>query len=133
MTVLKQRSNKDTAVAATSERRGRERIEIETGVQLMAPNAAGVARLRNISVSGLLCVTDTALPEMATFDLLMKLPALPEERDKTYRIEATGLVVRCVPIERGNSRPRFEVAFCFTELNPKDRAQLEQFIERRRS
>jgi len=89
------------------------------------------AVLRNISTNGLCCISRTLIPEMTQVALTIRLPALPHEREEHYTLQCIGAVVRCEPLSRTNSRPKWEIGIYFTELEPHADELLHRYIKSR--
>lgn len=76
----------------------------------------------NISANGVLCHTVKPVPLMTRMRISLDLPK-PSER----RIDAEGVVVRCIPHERGDDH--FRVAILFTKIDDEDHEAIRQFVE----
>lgn len=77
--------------------------------------------IENISCSGVLCHTKRPVPEMTKMSIVLDLP------DPATRIEAEGIVVRCVAEDsRGDN---FRVAILYTKLNKKDQQAIKDYVE----
>jgi hypothetical protein len=116
----------------TAERRKNHRVESNLPRPILEIAQEGKpALLKNISISGLACISSTQIPEMMLVDLNIRLPALPEEEAEYYPLTCKGAVVRCEPIARSNSRRRWMLAIYFTEVDDENQRTLESYIKTR--
>ena len=106
----------------TSERRAAPRVQMDFPGKLTLPDGTSDARIRNISVSGISCVTDRALPVMTQVELIILLPIA----GSPVPIHCAGAVVRSSPLEA--HADQFETAIFFTELGEEARNELEDFV-----
>ena len=80
-----------------------------------------INHIENISCSGVLCHTKRPVPEMTKMSIVLDLP------DPTTRIEAEGIVVRCVAEDsHGDS---FRVAILYTKLSKKGQQAIKEYVE----
>lgn len=115
-----------------AERRKNSRTELtRPGPMVEIADCASPAVLKNISASGLACVTDTPIPEMTMVEMSIHVPALHHEKQETHTIRCKGAVVRSEPIVRGNSKHKWSIAVYFTDLDEKTRKQLLKILETR--
>jgi hypothetical protein len=105
------------------ERRLHTRFDLD-GVVELSTGAEGGAVLRDISMSGLACLSPVAFDEMAILEINMKLP-LESEAGGKIDFKAGGAVVR----SEEHSDGQFLVAVFFTHMDDANRAALETFIE----
>jgi hypothetical protein len=116
----------------TAERRKNQRIESKLPRPTIDIAEDGKpALLKNISISGLACISPNQVPEMTLVDLNIRLPALPEEDVEYYPLSCKGAVVRCEPIARSNSRRRWMLAIYFTEVDDENQQILQRYIASR--
>ncbi|MFH1999098.1 MAG: PilZ domain-containing protein [Planctomycetota bacterium] len=114
------------------ERRKNHRVDMDLPTPTLDLMGDGKpALLKNISLSGLSCIASTEIPEMTMVDLRIQLPALPEEEPDNYPFTCKGAVIRCEPLNRGNTQRRWDLAIYFTEVDEANKAILEKYIERR--
>ena len=85
------------------------------------PGRSGLARVRDISASGVLCTTDRALPLMTQVVLMLQIPGDVGATE----IACRGAVVRSAPAGRDAS---FDTAIFFTHMSDGDRASVENFV-----
>ena len=76
----------------------------------------------NISANGVLCHTIKPVPLMTKMGIVLELP-----KPHTRRIECEGIVVRCVPHEKGDDR--FKVAILYTKMSDEDHRAIVEFVE----
>ena len=86
------------------------------------------ALLKNISLSGLACISSVHIPEMTLVELRIQLPALPKEEMDYYPFQCKGAVVRCEPVARSNSRRKWYIAIYFTEIDDTYKELLQKYI-----
>jgi hypothetical protein len=114
-----------------TERRGHPRVQAELPIQLTAEGGAADASIRDISLSGVCCLTDRAMPVMTQVRLTI---VLPDRGGAPRPITCSGAVVRSRRTSRGPSgAERYETAIFFTELGESARNQLEDYVVLRRS
>ena len=89
------------------------------------------ALLKNISISGLACISSTRIPEMTLVELNLQLPALPKEEAELYPFHCKGAVVRCDAVDRCNSRKKWYLAIYFTEVDDANKELLQRYISSR--
>ena len=103
------------------ERRLHTRHSVDAVVEL-GTGSEGAAVLRDISMSGLACLSPVAFDEMAILEITMKLPFSDAEQ---VDFKAGGAVVRSADDGDG----KFLVAVFFTHMDESNRRVLEDFIE----
>ena len=121
-----------------NERRRRPRVAADLDMKLDLPGHRATARLRDISTSGVRCLTDRPMPVMTQVRLVLVIP-LPASRDGR-EIVCGGAVVRSAPApsagtpahrgESGGGLAAFDTAIFFTDMNETDRADVEAFVSR---
>jgi hypothetical protein len=104
-----------------SERRKKARVSSELDLRFDFAGRSGLARVRDISASGVRCVTDRAMPVMTQVALVIVLPTGAGVRE----ISCRGAVVRSAPAGRDSS---FETAIFFTHMSEADRIDVETFV-----
>lgn len=115
-----------------AERRKNQRVETDLPRPALVLDDSGKpAVLKNISVSGLSCISSEPIPEMTLVDLKMQLPALPEEDLDFYPLSCKGAVVRCEPMARCNSRSKWTIAIYFTEMDEENTEILHRYVKGR--
>lgn len=105
------------------ERRLHTRFTLD-GVVELGTGAEGGAVLRDISMSGLACLSPVSFDEMAILEITMKLPFEAAEGGQ-IDFKAGGAVVRSEPHTDG----QFLVAVFFTHMDDANRKALEELIE----
>ncbi len=101
------------------ERRLHTRFNLD-GVVDLGTGAKGAAVLRDISMSGLACLSPAAFDEMAILEINIKLPM---ESQEPMDFKAGGAVVRSE--QQGD---QYLVAVFFTHMDDANRQALESFI-----
>lgn len=102
------------------ERRLHPRFPIDARIEL--GGREGPAMLRDLSMSGLSCVSKIPFEDMTVLEITMKLP----HPDGPLPFKAGGAVVRCEETEPGQHM----VAVFFTQMDPGNRRVLADFILR---
>ncbi len=102
------------------ERRLHRRYAVKGSIDL--GRSEGRAMLRDISASGLSCLSPVAFEEMAVLEISMRLP----HPDGAVEFKVGGAVVRCEPAADG----LHDVAVFFTQLDEANRKVLADFIAR---
>lgn len=103
------------------ERRKKPRAVADLDMRFDVSGRSGLARIRDISASGVRCVTDRAMPLMTQVALVIQLPAGAGSRE----IACRGAVVRSAPDGRNSA---FETAIFFTHMSDADRVDVEEFV-----
>src|SRR5262245_16820096 len=109
-----------------TERRRHARVAADIELRCEQGGRSGVARVRDISASGVRCVTDRAMPLMTQVGLILQIPGASAPREIVCR----GAVVRSGPIGNasGQGTGGFETAIFFTDVTESDRVWLEEFV-----
>jgi len=114
------------------ERRGTVRADARLSMLLKGAREDGdrtqvVTESQNISASGVYCVSPHYLAPLSKVDLAIVLPRLPGGRGAKDIINCEGIVVRC---EAGThkSERQFQLACMFTDLDPKRRQRIDEFV-----
>ena len=105
----------------SDERRKKARVSSDLDLRFDVAGRSGLARIRDISASGVRCVTDRAMPLMTQVALIIVLPDGAGVRE----IACRGAVVRSAPNGRDSS---FETAIFFTHMSDADRIEVETFV-----
>lgn len=113
-----------------SDKREHPRVEARLAMQL-AEETLGEALVTteslNISRGGVYCESPEYLAPLSKVALTVILPAMgAAERSTMLRTE--GVVVRCDALPSLRGRKRYQLACCFTALDAKGRAVLDQFV-----
>lgn len=115
-----------------AERRKNQRVDLDSPNPTLDLTGDGKsALLKNISLSGLSCISTQEIPEMTMVDLKIQLPALPEEEAEYYSFACKGAVIRCEPLTRGGSQRKWDIAIYFTDVDDTNKGILENYVERR--
>ena len=101
------------------ERRLHPRVTLDQVVEV-GTGTEGAAHLRDLSMSGLACLSAVPFEEMAILEIAMELPT----PDGNIGFKAGGAVVRCEATEDG----RFLVGVFFTHMDDSNRSVLQRFI-----
>jgi len=103
------------------ERRKKARVPAAFDLRFDGSGRTGLARIRDISASGVLCTTDRAMPLMTQVGLVLMIPGAVGAKE----IACRGAVVRSAQAGR---EPNFETAIFFTHMSDADRAHVEEFV-----
>lgn len=114
------------------ERRGTVRADARLSMRLMGQHEGGdltqvVTESQNISSSGVYCLSPHFLAPLSKVDLAIVLPRLPGGRGTKDIINCEGIVVRCEAAAHRSER-QFRLACMFTDLDPKRRQRLDEFV-----
>jgi c-di-GMP-binding flagellar brake protein YcgR len=114
------------------ERRGTVRADARLSMRLKGQREGGeltqmVTESQNISASGVYCLSPHYLAPLSKVDLAIVLPRLTGGRSTKDIVNCEGIVVRCEAGLR-RSEPQFQLACMFTDLDPKRRQRLEDFV-----
>ncbi len=104
-----------------SERRRHPRVRGDFGLAIHGPDSSAKFEIKDISASGICCIADSELDEMALVQLELLLDDDP--------VRCRGAVVRCEPLP-DSKHPRYEVAVFFTEIDDDDRDRIVDYVER---
>jgi len=115
-----------------AERRNNQRTEIEKlGPLVEMELCKSPAVIKNISSSGLACVTENQIDEMTMVEMSIQLPGLPKDDKQQYILNCAGAVVRSEIISHGNSLHKWLTAIFFTEIDKKNKDLLFKYINNR--
>ena len=108
-----------------TERRGQPRVKTNLSVQLDLDGGTTDANIRDISLSGVCCITMSAMPVMTQVQLTIVLPG-PMGTEQPIR--CAGAVVRSAQLSADGGGEGFETAIFFTQLGESERAEIEDFV-----
>ena len=106
------------------ERRAHPRATCEGSLTLQLDDGAYRARLRDVSRSGICFYLDRPVAEMTVLAVRIELPA--RRGAEAERIDANGVVVRCLPISKGVEH--YEIAVFLNALADSQRERLDRFV-----
>lgn len=115
------------------ERRRMSRAEAQLSMRVESGTAEGamvpiVTESRNISGSGVYCLSPHYLPPLSKVALTIVLPAVPGRSPSQRLLKCEGLVVRC-QAGAGPARGRtYELACSFLGLEAAARERLEEYV-----
>jgi hypothetical protein len=101
------------------ERRLHPRYRVDTPIEI--GGREGPALLRDLSMSGLSCVSPIPFEDMTILEVTMQLPS----PDGAVPFQAGGAVVRCEGTEEG----QHVVAVFFTQMDAENSRVLSSFLE----
>ena len=111
------------------DRRRHPRIDMDVGATITAADGGFEARVKNISLSGLLLYSEKPVPEMTIVGMRLALPEQVQRNIPAMAFEISGAVVRCDPIENGEDG--YELAVFLTDMPRESREALHDFIKNR--
>ena len=114
------------------ERRATARAEARLSMRLKGSRADGdltqvVTESQNISASGVYCFSPHYLAPLSKENLAIVLPRLPGGRGTKDIINCEGIVVRCEPGTH-QTEGEYRLACMFTDLDPRRRERIEEFV-----
>ena len=119
------------------ERRAHERHDTRLDVQGSPDQGGVVARMvaRNLSLGGLHCTSTADFPEMSRLAVRLMLPlenGSPRKGNGLEPVDLEAVVVRREEIG-SESRPRFDLALYFTNVDEMTREQIRRYLDQRAS
>ena len=117
------------ATGMTKERRIAPRVAERFTVSLQGPAALIEAESKNLSASGVYCLTKQWLAPMTKLAVDFSLP----QGGKAARIQCTGVVVRVEPIIANAVTTGYHLAIFFSDLSERQRTAIQQFVRERLS
>lgn len=112
------------------DRRANPRVPADFNAKVTAGDDGFEARVRNVSVSGVLLETARPLPEMTMVRMRISVPPRPGE-GIAYAFEISGAVVRCEPRETEGAAPTYELAVFLTNMPREAKVALAEFVSNR--
>jgi c-di-GMP-binding flagellar brake protein YcgR len=115
------------------ERRIMSRADAQLSMRVEGPGGDGalapiVTESRNISGSGVYCVSPHYLAPLSKVAVTIVLPGLPGRTPRQRLLKCEGVVVRCQTfLARGRERA-YELACSFLDLEDRARALLDEFV-----
>jgi c-di-GMP-binding flagellar brake protein YcgR len=114
------------------ERRATARADARLSMRLKGSRADGdltqvVTESQNISASGVYCLSPHYLAPLSKVNLAIVLPRLPGGRGTKDIINCEGIVVRCEPGTH-QTEGEYRLACMFTDLDPRRRERIEEFV-----
>ena len=109
------------------EKRGHPRVVAELPL-LLGPLSS--ATVRDISLTGVRCVTPTPLTPMTAVGLRLELPTGRTDASAWNEVLCEGVVVRCRVVEEVGET-KYESAILFQGMGEYEREILSSFVERR--
>ncbi len=112
----------------TTDRRGKPRVRADFDIRLGLPGAVVPARVRDISASGVCCLTDREFPLMARVELVLLVPVPDGAASAMREVVCSGAVVRSGKRPDAPGPRPYETAIFFTESQDADREALDAFV-----
>jgi c-di-GMP-binding flagellar brake protein YcgR len=114
------------------ERRTSTRVDARLSMRLKGARADGdltqiVTESQNISASGVYCLSPHYLAPLSKVNLAIVLPRLPGGRGTKDIISCEGIVVRC-EASAPRTEGQYQLACVFTDLDPRRRERVEEFV-----
>jgi hypothetical protein len=110
------------------ERRRHRRAAGTFDLHLVGPDSSKRARVKDISVSGVSCRTDFAIPEMCMVQVDLFLPNGPSQSTEEDPLHCEGAVVRCQAAD-ARTVPSYDMAIFFTNLTDDGRNRIARYVE----
>jgi c-di-GMP-binding flagellar brake protein YcgR len=110
------------------DRRRSARVDEELYFKIKHQIYEAQAKTVNISAHGALCLVEKNIPLMTRVDVALMLPALNGKTKRPKSLRIRGVVVRR---EKTPSSAGFLLALYFSQISPRDRESLVQFVESR--
>ena len=119
-------------ITRRKERRTSARVDAHLSMRLKGARADGdltqiVTESQNISASGVYCLSPHYLAPLSKVNLAIVLPRLPGGRGTKDIISCEGIVVRC-DAATPRSEGQYQLACVFTDLDPRRRERIEEFV-----
>jgi len=112
------------------ERRRAPRIEKNIPVKIGKEEYEIITETKNLSCIGALCKVDKYIEPLTKLKILLLVPHHDrEKKDKYYKIECGGVVVRTEPLSLENGKKAYNIAIYFNEINELDKEKIAKFVE----
>ena len=116
-----------------AERRRKARTEARLSMRVEGNPVEGqpaqvVTESQNISASGVYCRSSHFLAPFSKVDLTIVLPHMPGVRSGKELLKCEGIVVRCDPAAAKRGDKGFQLACMFSDIGPRHRELLEEFV-----
>jgi len=98
------------------------------GIPVDGQPAQVVTETQNISASGVYCRSSHFLSPFSKVDLTIVLPQMPGVRSGKELLKCEGIVVRCDPATARRGDKGFQLACMFSDIGPRHRELLEEFV-----
>jgi len=115
----------------SSERRRAPRVNVDFPLEFSHPFPREVIRVKNISTSGICCISQFPLPEMTRVGIIINLPEPPMRDRPMEPIKCEGAVVRCEPQPVSGETEAYELAIFLTDISPVSMEELQRFVNSR--
>jgi len=106
------------------ERRAHPRVTCDGTITLDLDDGSHRARLRDVSRAGICFFLDRPLAEMTILSVRIDLPR--GDGQEAARIDARGVVVRCLPIAK--ALDHYEIALFLNDVTESQRERLDAFV-----
>jgi c-di-GMP-binding flagellar brake protein YcgR len=115
------------------ERRRMTRADAQLSMRVEGAGADGapapvVAESRNISGSGVYCLSPYYLAPLSKVALTIVLPGIPGKRPSQRLLKCEGVVVRCLAGDGPRKDRAYELACSFLNLESSARDRLEEYV-----
>jgi c-di-GMP-binding flagellar brake protein YcgR len=115
------------------ERRRMSRADAQLSMRVEGGSADGaqtpiVTESRNVSGSGVYCISPHYLAPLSKVALTIVLPQVPGRIARQRLLKCEGVVVRCQGSEGAKRDRGYELACCFLDLEPGARELLDEYV-----
>ncbi len=114
----------------SQERRSAPRIVAKLAMQVAGANDGSVLTTEsiNLSASGIQFLSRAFLSPLTKVELTLLLPPFGSRLRRERMVKCEAIVVRCEEAEGARSRPRYELACYFSDVESDDRVLIEQYV-----
>jgi hypothetical protein len=114
----------------SQERRSAPRIVAKLAMQVAGGDDEAVLTTEsiNLSASGIQFLSRAFLSPLTKVQLTLLLPPFGSRLRRERMVQCEAIVVRCAEAEGGRSRPRYELACYFSDVENDDRILIEQYV-----
>lgn len=114
----------------SQERRSAPRIVAKLAMQVAGGDAGSVLTTEsiNLSASGIQFLSRAFLSPLTKVQLTLLLPPFGSRLRRERMVQCEAIVVRCEEAEGARSRPRYELACYFSDVESDDMVLIEQYV-----
>lgn len=112
------------------DRRSNHRVPADFNAKVTAGDEGFEARVKNVSASGVLLISNTPLAEMTMVRMRLSVPPIAGNTT-AYAFEITGAVVRCEETSGSDTPASYELAVFLTNMPREAKLALAEFVASR--
>jgi len=114
----------------SQERRNAPRIVAKLAMQVAGANDGTVLTTEsiNLSASGIQFLSRAFLSPLTKVQLTLLLPPFGSRLRRERMVQCEAIVVRCEETDGARSRPRYDLACYFSDVESEDRILIEQYV-----